>query len=116
MKIQDAALIEDFFSVNTEEIVVSPSSAPTNLIDPFCITGPSVFEFDLATSVSLLESVFEIVLMINDLPVARAAAEDFNTTASLSLVYRGLIDEESEVKVVAIQNDEIETVTIGENQ
>ena len=48
---EEAALIEDFFFVNTDQIVVPISSSPDlDLIDPFCITGPSFFEFVLTAS------------------------------------------------------------------
>ena len=56
MSAEEAALIEDFFFVNTEELVVPIASQPDlNLIDPFCITGPSVFEFVLAVSPDISE-------------------------------------------------------------
>ena len=45
---EEASLIEDFFQVNAEDLTLGDE--PTDLIDAFCITGPSVFEFTLALS------------------------------------------------------------------
>ena len=45
-----AALIEDYFVVNENQIMVA--TAPmTTLIDPFCIEGPSVLDFALTASI-----------------------------------------------------------------
>ena len=52
MMAEDAFLIEDYFFVNDELILVSPTMEKT-LIGPFCITGPSVFKFELAVNPSL---------------------------------------------------------------
>ena len=59
MNAEEAALIEDFFFVNTDELTVPIATGDDlNLIDPFCITGPSVFEFVLAVSPDTTEAEF----------------------------------------------------------
>ena len=59
IKADEAGLIEDFFFVNTEQLTVPIANEPgLNLIDPFCITGPSVFEFVLAVSPDIPEAEF----------------------------------------------------------
>ena len=66
-----SALIEDYFFVNDEEILIEERE-DTNLIPAFCITGPSVFKFELA--LNLVDNVTETsaMLLINDEIVAEA--------------------------------------------
>ena len=44
-----SALIEDYFFVNDEEILIE-EDVDLALIPSFCITGPSVFKFELAVN------------------------------------------------------------------
>lgn len=44
-----AALIEDFFAVN-EDVIVIPRADPPLLIEPFCVEGDSVFKFELSAT------------------------------------------------------------------
>ena len=100
-----SALIEDYFFVNQAEIVVEDMSEVA-LIPAFCITGPSVFKFELA--VNLVKDVEDIVvaLMINSEVVAQAEADDFEAPSNLALIYRGAIEEQSDVKVILMARDE----------
>ena len=43
----EAALLQDFFSVNSEGPVPIPFDTDVMLVGPFCIEGPSVFKFEL---------------------------------------------------------------------
>ena len=43
----DAALLQDFFSVNDEGPIDIPADTDVMLVGPFCIEGPSVFKFEL---------------------------------------------------------------------
>ena len=54
-----SALIEDYFFVNDEEILIE-EDVDLALIPSFCITGPSVFKFELA--VNPTEDVDDIVV------------------------------------------------------
>ena len=66
----------------------------------FCLEGDTVFEFDLSATVFETNQADRInltfTLLINGAPVARSMIEDEPTESmSVSLVYRGLIDDES---------------------
>ena len=76
-----------------------------DLIDPFCIEGPSVFKFELAVNPSVDVELFVVMLLINDEIVAQAAADDDEAPSNLSLIYRGNIAEDSSVKVIAMTGD-----------
>ena len=75
------------------------------LIPAFCITGPSVFKFELATS--FVDGVDDVVvmLMINDEVVAQAEAFDSEEPSNLALIYRGFIEEPSDVQVIVMSED-----------
>ena len=45
-----AALIEDYFAVNTEPMDI-PENTEFELVTPFCIDGPSVLLFQLSVSI-----------------------------------------------------------------
>ena len=79
--------------------------AEVALIPAFCITGPSVFKFELATS--FVDGVDDVVvmLMINDEVVAQAEAFDSEEPSNLALIYRGSIDETSDVQVILMSDD-----------
>ena len=100
-----AALIEDYFFVNQEEIPIAEMTEVI-LVPEFCVTGPSVFKFELA--VNLVKDVEDIVvaLMINSEVVAQAEADDFEAPSNLALIYRGAIEEQSDVKVILMARDE----------
>ena len=66
-----SALIEDYFFVNQAEIVVEDMSEVA-LIPAFCITGPSVFKFELAANPADEVDDFIVMLLINDEVVAEA--------------------------------------------
>ena len=105
IELEAAGLIEDFFMVNAEEITAGAAFEEAVLLEPFCITGPSVFEFQLAVSATLVDGEFTVELLIDDLVVATATEDDRQSDSSLSLAYRGSIAEESEVKVIATNGD-----------
>ena len=101
-----SALIEDYFFVNQAEIVVEDMSEVA-LIPAFCITGPSVFKFELA--VNLEEEIDEtatVMLLINSVVVATAAVNDAETPSNLSLIYRGAIEDVSDVQVIAMNSED----------
>ena len=50
MTLEDAALIEDYFFVNPDNMMI-PSQAEEVLVDPFCVEGDTVFDFRLALTI-----------------------------------------------------------------
>ena len=100
----EAALLQDFFSVNSEGPVPIPFDTDVMLVGPFCIEGPSVFKFELSATVGTSEvegiSDVAVVLMIDSIPVASARSDDSEAPSSLSLIYRGDIAAESQVVVM----------------
>ena len=64
----DAALIEDFFAVNDQQINLPPA-VEVDLFTPFCLAGPGVFKFELSANIAL-DVNFAMALMINDDTVA----------------------------------------------
>ena len=46
--------------------------------------------------------MFVVMLLINDIVVAQAAADDSEEPSNLSLIYRGAIDDVSDVQVIAM--------------
>ena len=46
-----------------------------------------------------------VMLLINDLVVAQASADDIEEPSNLSLIYRGGIDDVSDVQVIAMTGD-----------
>lgn len=96
-----AALVEDWFFVNENTISI-PADIEAQLIPAFCVSGPGVFKFELAVSANDAVDDFVVMLLINDVLVAQAEVDDFETPSSLSLIYRGMIDDVSDVKVIAM--------------
>ena len=96
-----SAVIEDYFFVNEEEIEIA-AMTEVALIPEFCITGPSVFKFELAVNPFNEVAMFVVMLLINDEVVAKAQANDMESPSNLALIYRGAIDEQSDVKVIAM--------------
>ena len=70
-----SALIEDYFFVN-DELITIPGFADVPLIPSFCITGPSVFKFELAANPNEEVEELIIMLLINGVLVAQAEADD----------------------------------------
>lgn len=102
-----AALVEDWFFVNENTIEI-PEDIEAQLIPAFCVTGPGVFKFELAVNPSDSVDDFLVMLLINDVLVAQAEVNDFETPSNVSLIYRGMIDDVSDVKVIAMsENDEV---------
>ena len=95
-KEKSAALIESYFQVNDKKITISADTNFTMVI-PFCVEGPSVFEFDLAASFDLNVENIMVDLMIDGESVAQSEITDNETPSNVSLIYRGRIDENSEV-------------------
>ena len=111
MKLEEAGLIEDYFVDNSGEpldVGLDGSDGMANeidLVDPFCITGPSVLLLELTVSTpEEMGSEIELELLIGDVVVA-TATEDTTDEANpnLTLAYRGSVEEESEVSVAVIQ-------------
>ena len=48
----DAALIEDYFSVNNEEQIDVPQLTDFDLVPEFCLAAPSVFKFELSVVIA----------------------------------------------------------------
>ena len=79
MKLEDAGLIEDFFLDNGGalwDVGLNDSPFSVNefdLVDPFCITGPSVLEFELSFIPPQREnSLLRASLVIDEEEVATA--------------------------------------------
>ena len=66
-----SALIEDYFFVN-DDVIEIPTTTEVALIPAFCITGPSVFKFELAANPADEVDDFIVMLLINDEVVAEA--------------------------------------------
>ena len=101
-----AALIEDYFAVNTEAMDI-PENSEFELVTPFCIAGPSVLLFQLSVSIGdkvndSLPDFFGAMLLIGGQPVASTAETDTDSPSNLSLIYRGKIAEPTDVVVVAM--------------
>ena len=71
------------------------------MIPEFCVTGPGVLKFELATSPSNEVDMFAVMVMVDGLIVASAQANDRETPSNLSLIYRGAIADVSSVQVMA---------------
>ena len=93
-----AALIEDYFEVIDLTIVIIDSPLNNILISPFCVEGPSVLDFTLT---GLFTVGIVVSLVIDDEIVAQAEQlDDFaNPSQYLTLLYRGYIALESQVRV-----------------
>ena len=89
-----AALIEDFFTVNETRIDTQASLNFEMYEVSFCIEGPSVIDFALASSDI---DAKDYKLVINNVTVAEAAFSDFDQPSNLSILYRGRITEDSQV-------------------
>ena len=92
--------------MNDAEITVAPFEE-VPLIPAFCIAGPSVFKFELAVTPRDNVDMFVVMLLINDIVVAQASADDDEVPSNLSLIYRGSIDDVSDVQVIAMTGDDI---------
>ena len=75
------------------------------LIPLFCITGPSVFKFELAVNPRDEVENFTVMLRINGVLVAQAIADDVSEPSNLALFYRGAIDDVSDVQVTVLADD-----------
>ena len=113
MKLEGAGLIEDYFVDNGGALWdvgldgEDDIATEIELVDPFCITGPSVLEFELSLLPPQREGSFLAAsLLIDDVQVAFVAESD--AEPRMSLVYRGSVELESEVRVVIRQNDVLE--------
>ena len=51
--------------------------------------------------------MFIVMLLIDDVVVAQASADDDDVPSNLSLIYRGSIDDVSDVQVIAMTGDDI---------
>ena len=96
-----AALIEDYFNVNTEAVTIGAATNFT-LVDPFCIEGPSVLDFSLSASFDTNIDMIMVDLMVNGVSVAVADINDDSAPSNLSLIYRGSIPEDSQVVLVVM--------------
>ena len=86
---ESAALIEDFFTVN--EMLIDSDLEDTYEVS-FCVEGPSVIDFSLASS-DVNSGVYSLV--IDNVTVAQAEFFDMDGPSNLSLQYRGQITEDS---------------------
>ena len=48
--LEGAALIEDYFETNSDQIDVPDASSQIILIEPFCVESDTVFKFQLAAT------------------------------------------------------------------
>ena len=69
-----AALIEDYFFVSDEGLIVGLNS--DELVGPFCVDGPGVFKFELSLTERAEDRLTAVMLLIDGVPVAQAAQED----------------------------------------
>ena len=89
-----AALIEDYFNVNQEEVIIGAATNFT-LVDPFCIEGPSVLDFTFSASFGSFVKTIIVDLMVDGQSVAQASMNDSEEPSDLSLIYRGKIEEDT---------------------
>ena len=69
-----SALIEDYFFVSDEDMIVGLNS--DELVGPFCVDGPGVFKFELSLTERAEDRLTAVMLLIDGVPVAQAAQED----------------------------------------
>ena len=51
--------------------------------------------------------MFVVMLLINDVVVAQASADDDEAPSNVSLIYRGYIEDVSDVQVIAMTGEDI---------
>ena len=116
----DDFLKADYFSVNAEQIDL-PSDTDFDLVSPFCVAGMSVFKFELAATFENSaggpgsDVAAMLILQINGETVAAAGISDAEDPSNVSLIYRGLLDVDSVVRVGVMVIDS-DTVFIGEER
>lgn len=109
--LKSQALIEDYFKVNEDPIDI-PHGVIVPLLDPFCIEGPSVFEFSIQASfVDEVKSIM-VTLMVDNTIVAQSQVNDEQAPSSLSLIYRAKMENEHNqiMLVVTSQDDNAENI------
>ena len=101
-----SALIESYFTVNSEEFPDFDADVEANLIDPFCVVDPGIFIFNLnvnyARRATRLTRV-QTMLLIDDVVVASSTVNDREPPSNVALFYEGSLGGDStvEVKVMA---------------
>ena len=95
------ALIEDYFFVNEEELQIM-SDTGFILVNPFCIEGPGVIDFNLAASFTISVAAVRVDLMVGGLTVATSSIDDDDAPSNLALSYRGKIEEDANAMVVVM--------------
>ena len=98
------ALIEDYFFVNEEELQIM-SDTGFILVNPFCIEGPGVIDFNLAASFTISVAAVRVDLMVGGLTVATSSIDDDDAPSNLALSYRGKIEEDVDVMLVVLASD-----------
>ena len=111
----DDALIADYFFVN-ESVINFVGDTDNDLVSPFCVTGMSVLKFKILATIRDTRSGpgfgtrgATLVLLINEVQVASAAVFDGENPNNVKLTYRGFVDVDSEVRLVARvgKNDDV---------
>lgn len=101
-----SALIEDYFEVNDSTIEILNFSPDKSLVDPFCVTEPGVFIFQLSVNYNFEESGGPFAnlateLLINDVPVARSVQIDSAKPQNVVLFYEGEVSADTSITVLA---------------
>ena len=98
-------LVEDYFFVNDAALAITVDTG-FSLVEPFCIQGPGVIDFNLAASFSITDANLMASLMIDGISVAQSELQDNESPSNLSLSYRGKIDEDVDAMLVIMAADE----------
>ena len=110
-----SALIEDFFIVNDEQILLGegPSVRTSILIDEFCVDGPGVFMFEL--NVNYMKSnqdqfseegvpnISSVLSINNEVVASTFTFKDEGSSVNTGLFYEGVLSGKAQVKVLVFK-------------
>ena len=100
LALEAAALIEDYFFVNTELVPFPRSDEQRELVDPFCITEEGYLIFNLAINYSSTTGPNNITpnittrLWVNDENVATSFVFDLQEPTNVALFWEGVVEED----------------------
>lgn len=103
--LSSSAVKEDYFYTNAEEIEIQAGEI-NQLLGPFCISGPGVFDFNLvATFEDETDQVMVTLLFDGADIVAQSQVNDATAPSNLALQYRARITDQTEVSIIVTSGD-----------
>ena len=96
--------IEDYLILNDMRFGYPHNTAPSPLIDPFCITELGVIVFNLTVNYASNDALkrtpnIQTVLLIDSLKVARSFVNDDEEPINVALSYEGVVATDVQVEV-----------------